>query len=69
MIARWETRGKKHWYELYKSVYQGLTSYHYHGDGCGGNLGCCTRQEAINHMEYLVAIAKQIGGINMKRVF
>ncbi len=34
MIARWESRGGKHYAELYHTA----TGYGYRGNGCGGSL-------------------------------
>lgn len=59
-IARWETRGKKHWYELY---YDGV-GYWYKGSGCGGTLAAARRPDAIAFMEERV----EGDGIKMKRV-
>lgn len=35
VLARWESRGGKHFAELHKSV----SGYSYTGNGCGGSLG------------------------------
>ncbi len=64
MIARWETRGKKHWYELHKDT----IGYWYRMDGGGGNLGPMTQESAISFLETKIANAKQYDGINMRRV-
>lgn len=48
-IARWQTRGGKHWLELYRCENGG---YFYRGNGCGGNLTSLkSDDEAIAAME------------------
>lgn len=64
LLARWATRGGKHWYELYQDS-MGLT---YHEDGGGGNLGGMTEQAAIKHLEGRMAEADKYDGIHYKRV-
>lgn len=64
LVARWETRGGKYWYELYKD----RLGYTYSGKGSGGNLGDVSEAEAIAHIENYVDGARRIDGINMKRV-
>ena len=43
LIARWESRGKKYWVELY----QDALGYFYHRDGSLGNLGSCSLEQAL----------------------
>lgn len=49
LVARWQTRGGKHWLELYRFENGG---YFYRGNGCGGNL---SKLESDNDaIEYMV---------------
>jgi hypothetical protein len=63
-IARWESRGKKHWYALYQDDF----GYNYKGNGCSGFMGGATKEEAFAKMEDMIYWAKKIDGHNMKRV-
>ena len=65
LIARWETRGKRYWYELYQDDF----GYSYSGHFCGGNIGNVTEGMALDHMYKKVADDAVIDSINMKRVF
>lgn len=51
--ARWESRGGKHWVELF--VNPDASEPHrrafYRGEGCGGNLGAMTAEAAVTHMQ------------------
>lgn len=67
-IARWQTRGGKHWYELFEEDFQGKLSYHYAGDSCGGNIGLTSQQVAIANIKGRVNDTKIYDGINLKRV-
>lgn len=63
IIARWETRGKKHWYELYEGD-TGLTYSGYSGGHCGN----ATEEQALEFIESRIADAKRYDGINMTKV-
>lgn len=65
LIARWQTRGGKHWYELFEQDFQGKPSYHYNGDNCGGNIGWSTRDKAIQNIQTRVDDTAKYDGINM----
>ncbi len=67
LIARWETRGKKHWYELYQ--WGDGKGYYYHMDGGGGNLGNMTLPQAMSFVESRVGDSIKYDKINLKRVF
>lgn len=60
LIRRWQTKGGKHWFELYQDAH-GFT---YCGNGCGGNLGSISFGQALSHMQAKIAYAK-LDGINM----
>ncbi len=48
MIAKWESRGGKHYAELYHNA----GCYGYKGNGCGGSLGpLATKEKAIAIMQ------------------
>lgn len=65
-IARWQTRGGKHWFELYQ--YEDGGGFSYRGDGAGGNLGNMSEEEAIAYIEKRIKAMKEVDGINMVRV-
>ena len=67
-VARWETRGRKHWYELFEEEFQGKPSYHYTGDNCGGNIGWSTLDDAMLTMMRKVSDAKRYDNINLGKV-
>ena len=69
LVARWETRGKKYWYELYEESYRGKPVYAYRMDHGCGNLGCMSRAAAIRYLVGQMAGARIIDGINYKRVY
>jgi hypothetical protein len=48
VVARWESRGGKHWAELHDN---GDGSFSYRGNGCGGCLGCMTQAQALAELE------------------
>jgi len=50
LIARWETRGKKYWYDLYSEPFKGKSSHHYRMKNGGGNIGYSTKAEAIAYI-------------------
>lgn len=61
LIARWETRLKKQWYELYQD---GL-GFTYKGDSSGGNLGIMIdKDSSIAQMAQMIDAT----GVTMKRV-
>jgi len=64
LIARWETRGKKYWYELYQDE-KGL---YYKEDHGGGNLGKMTVKQATKYIEERTGDAKKYDGISYKKV-
>ena len=64
MIKRWQTRGNKYWLELYRDE----NGYSYKGDGCCGNLGDITLDEALARMQWKLDAALAWDGINMKEV-
>lgn len=65
LVARWATRGKKYWYELYEDD-MGFTYTQDHGGGnLGGNI---TVEEAIAQIEKMIDHAKQYDNINYQRV-
>lgn len=59
-IARWESRGGKHWVNLYYDpafrLVDGRTvsSADYEAPDCGGNLGSCTETEAARKLQVMV---------------
>ena len=69
MLARWESRGGKHWVELHGAD----GCYSYRGNGCGGSLGrletidtaVVVVQAKVNSGYFLPDSAK----LPMKRVF
>jgi hypothetical protein len=63
LVARWETRGKRYWYELYHDE----LGFTYTGRDCGGNLGTLGIECALARMGELIASDK-LDGINLKRV-
>ena len=63
LIARWESQRKAHWLELYKDD----LGFTYSGVNCGGNLGACTLEKALERMERQVTDLV-IDGFNLKRV-
>jgi len=68
LVARWQTRGGKHWLELYRFENGG---YFYRGNGCGGNLTASkTDAEAIAHMESgpVIYNAPDASKLGLKRV-
>jgi len=42
ILARWKSRGGKHYVELHKSAF----GYSYNGNNCGGNLDAFASDEA-----------------------
>lgn len=65
-LARWETRGKRCWYELFQHPKYG---YSYGGDNCGGSVIADNKEQAIEYMEKIINQAKRIDKINYRRVF
>ena len=47
LLARWETRQGKGWYELYRNSDGGFS---YRGDDSGGVLSCHTLEDAVGRM-------------------
>lgn len=56
-IAKWESRGKKYWLELYVETNSddGMRDFSYKGDGCGGFIGQLTYDQAMNHCRAIVS--------------
>ncbi len=72
LVARFETRGKKYWLELHRldSTNQygvRVASWYYRGDGCGGNLGELTEDDARAQFASKVATYEN-DGHNMRQV-
>jgi hypothetical protein len=61
LVARWETKRKKYWYELYHDA----EGYTYKQTLGGGNLGKITLAQAISAIEYRLNFDYS----NYKRVF
>ena len=57
LIARWNTRQNKYWFELY----QDELGFSYEGNECGGNLGNISLEEAIQKIEKKVDYMKSDG--------
>lgn len=61
LIARWESRGGKHWVNLYFNPEFKLANgsvvvdAHYRGNGCGGGIQANTAEDAIIKMEARIA--------------
>lgn len=64
LIARWETRGQRYWYELYRDN-MGFT---FRSEDGGGNLGYMALDTAMANIEQRVRDAKRFDNINMKQV-
>lgn len=64
VIARWETRGKRYWFEMY--MYSNGT-YHYSADN-GGGVMTKDRDASIAHIEKLAALLKNVDNIKLIRV-
>jgi len=64
-VARWETRGRRYWYELHRNRY----GYSYRGDNCGGIFPAdFTINQAIADMEKKIQLAKAVDSITYRRV-
>lgn len=60
LIARWESRGGKSWYELF----QLSTGFVYYGEKCSGHFNGSNTEEAIIEMEKKIAMFESV---KMKR--
>jgi len=67
LIARWETRGKRYWYELYK--WGSGRGYYYKMNNGGGSLGSMSKIAAIQYLEIQMAAAAAVDGIHYKGVY
>jgi len=72
LVARFETRGKKYWMELHRldSTNQHgvrVAFWSYRGDGCGGNLGELTEDDARAQFAAKV-VTYENDGHNMRQV-
>jgi hypothetical protein len=71
-LARWQTRGNKHWLELYTGYNEHGQYWSYRGNGCGGCLG--GTNNGMSQELAFVAIEKKVweahyyDSINMKRI-
>jgi hypothetical protein len=64
LIARWETKGKKYWVELFDNKNGSFSSTE---DNGGSYMGITTKENAIEEIElYIKDLRKD--KINMKRV-
>ena len=50
LVARWESKSRKHFADLYQDAEESQV-YSYRGNGYGGCLGVLTRQEAVRIMQ------------------
>lgn len=64
LIARWETRGRKYWLELYEDQF----GFSYQMDNGGGSMGYIPRNDALARVQGMVDDARKIDRINMQRV-
>ena len=66
IVARWESRGRAHWVELY----HGEFGYSYRRDGAGGSFSADNDDEAIHHIEMTrhLIMANDAAKNRMKRV-
>lgn len=54
-LARWESRGGKHWAEFDSCEVHGTTVYGYHSNGASGSFGTLDYAAALAEMEGKVA--------------
>ena len=64
LIARWETKGKKYWYDLYHEKWKGKDTHYYKTTNGGGEIGYSTKSEAIANIQARVRSSDK----NYKRV-